>query len=254
MRTNRKPWVAGLSIACAALIATPAGAVKYCTEFNDAYLTRILTDTDDCASYPCGFYEYTFEDAKENCGDELFRVKGGHTDDPATCNFCFWSECFTVRQNELGIVRLDEVGVLEATPEFRMRVLTAPSSTTVFHGGNPISDNPPMTNAIDMLAGRDYLFFLIQDHTRAEAIADPTIPVFFSIAGANADGYDHLISLKSHKNGGATAFGWEDLVGGGDNDINDVVFTTQCDLQIHPSRLPRSPNSPNSPISPNSVP
>src|SRR4029077_13777999 len=92
MRTNRKSLVAGLSILCLALNAVPAGAVRYCTTFNDAYLTRILTDDDDCASHPCGFYNHDFGDAREECGDEIFRVKG-HRDDPATCNFCFWSEC-----------------------------------------------------------------------------------------------------------------------------------------------------------------
>ncbi len=248
MRTNRNPWIASLAVALATtLLAAPAGAVRYCTSFNDAYLTRILTGQDDCLSQPCGFYEHDFADAREECGDEVFRIKGTNQD--ATCNFCFWSECFTVRQNEFGIVALDEIGPLEATPAFRMRVLTAPSTAIIFRGG-VAGDNPPMSTQVNMEAGRDYVFFLIQDHTRDEALADPTIPVFFSIAGANSDAYDHLISLTSHQNHGAVAFGWEDLVGGGDNDLNDVVFTTQCELKIKPSGLPRPPSSPSAPTSP----
>lgn len=106
-----------------------------------------------------------------------------------------------------------------------------------------------MTTTVPLIAGRDYLFVLIQGHTRAEAMLDATVPVFFSIAGANTDGYDHLISLVSRANGDAVAFGWEDLVGGGDNDLNDVVFTTRCALEPRPSRLPRAPSSPAGPVS-----
>lgn len=133
MRSNRSQWIIG-SLAAATLVmgTAPAEAVRYCTNFNSGYLTRILTDTDDCASYSCGFYEHDFADAKEDCGDEVFRVPGPR-DTPATCDFCFWSECFSVQQNEFLVVPLDEVGTSRRAP-ISARGCSMPPAPTRFSG------------------------------------------------------------------------------------------------------------------------
>jgi len=50
----------------------------------------------------------------------------------------------------------------------------------------------------------------------------------------------------SPQNNDAVAFGWEDIEStdpANDNDLNDVVYTTRCALEIRPSRLPRGPRS-----------
>jgi hypothetical protein len=246
MPSNRNRWILSAMLAGVVALVTPvAEAVEYCTDFNSAYLTRILTDSDDCASYPCNFYNHRFEDAQETCGDEIFRL-AGQNGTPATCEFCFWSKCFTVMNSELLIVPIDQIGRLERSSEFRLRVLSAPDAFTIFRGGATAPDSPPASVSVPVIAGRDYLFALVQNHTKNEAIADPTIPVFFSIAGANADNYDHIISLVSPQNDNAVAFGWEDLESTDplhDNDLNDVVFTTRCALEARPSRKPRTPRS-----------
>lgn len=259
MSTNRLVAPAAIAACALALLAPPAHSVTYCTAFNDFFLTQILTDTDSCASYPCNFYAQNFADAREECGDEVFSVPGP-AGTPATCEFCYWSECLSVYQNEFMIVPVDEVLPLEKSAAFRYRVLTAPSAQVIFRGdedGLPpdTSDGPQTVTMVPMVTGRDYLFVLVQGRTRAAAIADPDIPVFFSIAGANLDDFDHIISLVSAVNNDAVAFGWEDIELGdpaNDNDLNDVVYTTRCALEIRPSGLPRGPASPQTPTPPTS--
>jgi hypothetical protein len=220
-----------------ALATGAASAPQYCTRFNNAYLTRILMDQDDCGSHPCGFYANDFSDAQEACGDEVFRVDAPGMPGAATsCDFCYWSNCWTVRKNTFGVTAIDEIAIEPTSPGFRDKALNAPSAQVIFRGGHGVDiDEPPRVYRAVLELNRTYVFWLVQDHTLDEARADATVPVFFSITNANDDGYNHLISLTSEQNDGATVFSWEDLVDGGDNDINDVVFTTQCRFTIRPA-------------------
>jgi hypothetical protein len=67
--------------------------------------------------------------------------------------------------------------------------------------------------------------FLIADGTREQFLAEnpnnqPGVGVlaYFPFLGANPDGVDHVRLL------GDNVFGFEDLLGGGDADFNDVVL------------------------------
>nr|MDJ0574422.1 Ig-like domain-containing protein [Xenococcaceae cyanobacterium MO_234.B1] len=58
--------------------------------------------------------------------------------------------------------------------------------------------------------------FLIANGTVEDALADAA-PIYFAYLGANSDGADHVRLLADN------TFGFEDLVGGGDKDFDDVV-------------------------------
>ncbi len=52
---------------------------------------------------------------------------------------------------------------------------------------------------------------------------------WFSQAGLNSDGFDHLLTFATEGQGGVTngfdiVFAWEDINGGGDKDFNDIVY------------------------------
>ncbi|NET73501.1 MAG: DUF4114 domain-containing protein, partial [Sphaerospermopsis sp. SIO1G2] len=71
-----------------------------------------------------------------------------------------------------------------------------------------------------LTGGAIYAPFLIVDGT-PDAISDGNSgndpDVFFTYLGANSDGVDHVRLL------GDNTFGFEDLVGGGDSDFNDII-------------------------------
>jgi hypothetical protein len=208
--------LAGLVLAFGSL----AQAVEYCTYFNDSLLEDILAGSDSC-----GFHGNDFSDAVEECGDEFFQVSGTGV---LECSFCLWEEEFALFENEMGLVALDEIAVPPGSSGFREAVLTAPSSTVVFRGNGEPQDEKGATVTLSLDADRTYLFWLVQDASREQALADPNIQVFYSVTGANSDDFDHLLTFTSQQNGGAFAFGWEDLTGGGDENFADLVFTSSC--------------------------
>jgi len=82
--------------------------------------------------------------------------------------------------------------------------------------------NPDQTFTLD--GGQMYVPFLIVDGTLEDLFdTDPgnDPQLFFSYVEANADGLDHVAQL------GANTFGFEDILGGGDQDFNDLVLTAE---------------------------
>ena len=95
----------------------------------------------------------------------------------------------------------------------------------MFNSGNSAGNWRELT-----FAGGSYLaFYLIQNDTSANWLVqnasntvDQQSLAFFSLQGANPDGFDH--SQSTHLGNGIWRINWEDLTGGGDQDFNDVVF------------------------------
>jgi Domain of unknown function (DUF4114) len=77
---------------------------------------------------------------------------------------------------------------------------------------------------LDFPAGSRLGFYLVQNGTTAQVKADlaagktSTLPVFFQTG--NTDGSEHL---KITQSGNNVTFAWEDTIGGGDRDFNDLV-------------------------------
>ncbi len=81
--------------------------------------------------------------------------------------------------------------------------------------------------------GEALVFYLVQDATSVELLAEnPTNslnngPVaFFGLRAANPDGVAHL-AMNADLVANQTHYGWEDLIGGGDQDYNDLVFSVR---------------------------
>jgi hypothetical protein len=89
----------------------------------------------------------------------------------------------------------------------------------------------PVTGALH--GGDRITFMIIQDNTLANlrtgnpgnALSGSPI-AFFSLNGLNPDSYDHVFAFENN-DGIFTEFGFEDLVSGGDNDFDDLVFTVR---------------------------
>ncbi|NJM23678.1 MAG: DUF4114 domain-containing protein [Richelia sp. SM1_7_0] len=61
------------------------------------------------------------------------------------------------------------------------------------------------------------LFIIVNGGTVEQVIAGQTNQVYFAYLGANPDKVDHIRLL------GNNTFGFEDILGGGDLDYNDVI-------------------------------
>ncbi|HEY9829649.1 MAG TPA: DUF4114 domain-containing protein [Stenomitos sp.] len=73
-------------------------------------------------------------------------------------------------------------------------------------------------------------FYFVQNSTTDTVLADLTAGltppnVFFSFTSANSDGFDHV--QFSDQGNGVFIQRWEDKLGGGDQDFNDLVMTVQ---------------------------
>ena len=131
--------------------------------------------------------------------------------------------------NEIGVFVVDQSGKVggfaPGDQGFAQAALQSPTRQTLFNSGNSAGNWRELT-----FAGGSYLaFYLIQNDTSANWLANNASNTigqqslaFFSLQGANPDGFDH--SQSTHLGQGIWRFNWEDLTGGGDQDFNDVVF------------------------------
>jgi hypothetical protein len=131
--------------------------------------------------------------------------------------------------NEVGVFVVDESGKVggfaPGDQGFAQTALQSPTRQTLFNSGNSAGNWRELT-----FAGGSYLaFYLIQNDTSANWLANNASNTigqqslaFFSLQGANPDGFDH--SQSTHLGQGIWRINWEDLTGGGDQDFNDVVF------------------------------
>jgi Domain of unknown function (DUF4114) len=120
-------------------------------------------------------------------------------------------------KNEMGaFVVDDEQGRINGILPGAAGYLAAAMSKAQPIGGN---------RSIDCPAGSRLGFYLVQDGTTAQIKADlaagkqPSHPVFFQTG--NTDGSEHL---KITQSGNNVTFAWEDMMGGGDRDFNDLVI------------------------------
>ncbi|MFM7441966.1 MAG: DUF4114 domain-containing protein, partial [Snowella sp.] len=140
-----------------------------------------------------------------------------------------WTFREAAYNNEIGVFLVDEQGRVNGltpdNPGFAEAVLRSSNRQILFNSGDTAGNWRELT-----FAGGSYLaFYLIQNDTSANWLANnPSNTVgqqslaFFSLLGANPDGFDHARS--THLGQGIWRLNWEDLTGGGDRDFNDVVF------------------------------
>jgi|GEM_PF-922250 len=74
-------------------------------------------------------------------------------------------------------------------------------------------------------------FYLVQNNTTDNVLAElaggsTSTNVFFTFPSANLDNFDHL-QLSMEMNNGTITLSWEDVLGGGDQDFDDVVLNVQ---------------------------
>ena len=162
----------------------------------------------------------------DNLGEVLF-VPGDSLETVAIS--AQWTFREAEYNNEVGVFVVDELGRVDGiAPDnkgFAKAALGSASRQILFNSGNSAGNWRELT-----FAGGSYLaFYLIQNDTSANWLvqnASNTVGqqslAFFSLQGANSDGFDH--SQSTHLGNGIWRINWEDLTGGGDRDFNDVVF------------------------------
>jgi hypothetical protein len=162
----------------------------------------------------------------DNLGEVLF-VPGDSLETVAIA--AQWTFREAEYNNEVGVFVVDELGRVDGiAPDnegFAKAALGSSSRQVLFNSGNSAGNWRELT-----FAGGSYLaFYLIQNDTSANWLANNASNTigqqslaFFSLQGANPDGFDH--SQSTHLGNGIWRINWEDLTGGGDQDFNDVVF------------------------------
>ena len=139
--------------------------------------------------------------------------------------------------SEMGAFNVDDAqgrinGILPGAPGYlaaaisRSDVIGGKADNTVAVGGSH-----QLVFGTDKLLG----FYLVQNGSTAEIKADlaagrtPSHPVFFQTG--NTDNFDHL---KITQSGSKYTFAWEDTVGGGDRDFNDLVINATTTANPEP--------------------
>jgi len=114
------------------------------------------------------------------------------------------------------------------SPDYIRAVLQSPSRQTVVAQDAAVGSSTTLTfNGGDLL-----VFFLIQNASAVEALARLTLSadnipsIFFSLAAANSDGLNHVNVFDDPLRSQAI-YAFEDLLGGGDQDYNDAVFSVR---------------------------
>lgn len=80
-----------------------------------------------------------------------------------------------------------------------------------------VANQSTANSTVNLAGGAIYAPFIISNGTVEQALNGQTDRIFFSYLGANSDRVDHIRLL------GDNTFGFEDIVGGGDRDYNDMI-------------------------------
>ena len=98
----------------------------------------------------------------------------------------------------------------------------------VFHSG----ETAGISREIAFRGGERFLVYLVQDRSTAMVLArnaedrpGRSPRVFFADPAANPDRFDHV---RAGGRAGGLSLAWEDLLGGGDRDFNDMVLTIRA--------------------------
>jgi Domain of unknown function (DUF4114)/Vanadium chloroperoxidase N-terminal domain len=122
--------------------------------------------------------------------------------------------CFDTNGDSYVDLRVGQQGYLQ---EALRRAALNPGLTQATANNTSVSSN------ISVDAGRFFGLLLVADGTIAQAsTAGSTLNVFSSFTGANTDNKNHVVRLG---NGTTEVFGFEDRLGGGDNDFNDLIVS-----------------------------
>lgn len=133
-------------------------------------------------------------------------------------------------KNEVGVLRVDDAmgtvnGVRPGDPGYAQQALTRAESQVLFARGENVGKGVDLS----IQAGEYWVFYLIQDSTTADWLAenpenrlDGETIAFFSVTAANPDQFNHV--QRTELGDGMVQLAWEDLTGGGDQDFNDVIF------------------------------
>jgi len=139
--------------------------------------------------------------------------------------------------NEIGVYVADDSlgrigGVAVGAGGYAQAALASATRRVVFANGMPVGTS----QVIQLTGGQVLGFYMVQNGTTDGFLQfNPTnrIPgamelggpvAFFSFDAANPDGIRH-VQVVGDPLTGVTEYRWEDLVGGGDLDYNDVVFS-----------------------------
>jgi Domain of unknown function (DUF4114) len=122
--------------------------------------------------------------------------------------------CFDTNADGLVDLRVGQTGYL--TEALKRAALNPAITQANVNGGN-------VSSTVSLAAGQSFGLLLVSNGTIAAASATgSTLSVFSSYAGANTDGLNHIVRLG---NGTTEVFGWEDQLGGGDRDFNDLIVS-----------------------------
>jgi hypothetical protein len=132
--------------------------------------------------------------------------------------------------NELGVIRVDDAdgsigGIRPGDPSYLSAAAAAGRMKVVFHAG----ESAGISREIPLRGGERFLVYLVQDGSTAMVLGrnaedrpGRSPRVFFAEPAANPDRFDHV---RVGQRDGGLSLAWEDLLGGGDQDFNDLVLT-----------------------------
>ena len=179
----------------------------------------------------------TFNNA---CGDfraegdvQAYRIPGTG---PRELTFVL-RERFAAFAQELAMLEVDDAAgrlgtLLPGQPGWSRAALLR--ARTVFALGSSKGVPPAARTS---LGGRHVAFVLIVgttlDSMRLNDPDNATNAAFFTLDAANPDDVDHALTF-AHKSGAYSQFGFEDLLGGGDQDFDDIVYEVSPGLSPVP--------------------
>jgi uncharacterized repeat protein (TIGR01451 family) len=135
--------------------------------------------------------------------------------------------------NELGVIRVDDSngsigGIRPGDPSYLRAAASAARIKVVFRSG----ESAGISRDITLRGGERFLVYLVQDRStamvlarNAENRAGRSPRVFYADPAANPDHFDHV---RVGEREGGLSLAWEDLLGGGDRDFNDMVLTIRA--------------------------
>ena len=153
----------------------------------------------------------------------------GSADQTALIRFN-WVARHAKYNDEVGVVRVDDSsGRIGSTrpgdPGYLAAALSSGRWQTIFPAGQHV----PASRQLSFHGGDQFMLYIVANHSTQTAISWITsklrsIPVYFMNRFANPDRLSHV---RIGQNAGVFRLAWEDQLGGGDRDFNDVVISVQ---------------------------
>jgi uncharacterized repeat protein (TIGR01451 family) len=159
-------------------------------------------------------------------------VVPGDPPDPVSLRFT-WRLRDARFNNELGVIRVDDSdgsigGIRPGDRRYLRAAAAAGRMRVVFHSG----ESAGISREIALRGGERFLVYLVQDRSTAMALArnaedrpGRSPRVFYSDPAANPDRFAHV---RAGGRDGSLSLAWEDVLGGGDRDFNDMVLTIRA--------------------------